>query len=70
MMIEVEPNEIYEIELCSGECRRWLYCGSDSQSQIWWRDLETGREFNESSVMYTWTIIRKIDPSSNLQKAK
>ena len=70
MMIEVEPNEIYEIELCSGEGRRWLYCGSDSQSQIWWRDLETGREFNESSVMYTWTIIRKIDPSSNLQKAK
>ncbi|MBS1228360.1 MAG: domain S-box [Proteobacteria bacterium] len=63
-MVEAEPDAIYEIELCNGERRRWRYCGAVSQSQIWWRDMETGREFNETSVMYAWTIIRKEEPST------
>lgn len=58
-MLETELNGVYEIELCSGERRRWRCCGADSQAQRWWRDLETGREFCETSVMYAWTIIRK-----------
>ena len=61
-MIEPESNGTYVIELCSGEQLRWRYLGPDSGSQIWWCDLETGREFNETSVMYTWWIVRKEDP--------
>lgn len=60
-MIRPEPNGIYLIELCSGEIRRWRFCGVDSRSQIWWCDLETGREFSETSVMYSWEIVRKED---------
>ncbi len=60
-MIKPEPNGIYLIELCSGEYRRWRFCGFDSGSQIWWCDLETGREFSETSVMYSWKIVRKED---------
>jgi len=69
-MIEAEQTGIYEIELCSGERRRWRCCGADAQSQRWWRDLETGREFTETSVMYAWTIIRKEDASTKDQKGK
>ncbi len=61
-MLTPVPDAIYLIELCSGECRRWRYRGPDARSQIWWRDLETGREFNETSVMYSWSIVGKEDP--------
>ena len=50
-------NGIYLIELCSGERRRWQYRGPDERAQIWWRDMETGREFAETSMMYTWWIV-------------
>lgn len=60
-MIEPQPNQTYVIELCSGEQRRWRLLGPDSRSQIWWCDLETGREFNETSMMYSWQIARKED---------
>jgi len=56
-----ESNGIYEIELCSGERLRWQYLGPDSVTGIWWRNLETGREFNEASLMYAWRIISKHD---------
>jgi hypothetical protein len=63
-MIEPESNETYEIELCSGEHRRWRYLGPDSRSSVWWRDLETGSEFSEASLMYVWQIIRKQEEPS------
>ena len=54
-----EAGEIYEIELCSGESRRWQYLGPDSRHQIWWHDTESGLEFSEASLMYAWHIVRK-----------
>ncbi|SBT04728.1 hypothetical protein ACCAA_180021 [Candidatus Accumulibacter aalborgensis] len=64
-MIEPESNAIYEIELCSGEHRRWRYLGADSCSSVWWRDLETGSEFNEAGLMYAWQIIvKQEDPAA------
>lgn len=63
-MIRPETNEIYEIELCSGERLRWQYLGSDSFTGIWWRNLETGREFNEANLMYSWSIVSKLDDLS------
>lgn len=61
MPIEPLAGTTYLIELCSGELRRWRYLGPDARSQIWWRDVESGREFTESSVMYAWQIVRKQD---------
>ncbi len=55
-MTELIPNDVYNIELCSGEIRRWRYLGPDASEQVWWRDMETGLEFNESSLMYAWQI--------------
>lgn len=57
--LELEPDDIYEIELCSGEHRRWRYLGPDSLASSWWRDEETGSEFNEASLMYAWRIVRR-----------
>lgn len=56
-MTEPVAGEVYVIELCSGEQRRWRYLGADPGSHIWWRDLETGHEFNEGSLMYAWQIV-------------
>ncbi len=53
----LKMNAVYEVELCSGERRRWQYLGGDGSSALWWRDLETAREFNEASVMYAWKIV-------------
>ena len=60
-MITPEASTSYLIELCSGEQRRWHYLGADTRGAVWWRDLETGMEFSESSVMYAWSILRRID---------
>ena len=54
VMVELIPKTTYRIEQCRGETRRWLYLGLDSRAQIWWRDVDTKREFTESSVMYAW----------------
>jgi len=54
---KLESNGIYAIELCSGERVCWQYLGADSSSAVWWRDLETGAEFNEASRMYAWRVI-------------
>ena len=56
-MTGMKSQAIFRIELCSGEIRRWRYLGADARSQIWWRDLESGREFNESSLMYAWRVL-------------
>lgn len=58
-MLKPQSNQIYVIELCGGEERRWRFLGPDSRSQLWWRDLETRCEFNETSVMYSWQIARR-----------
>ena len=52
----LQIGEIYEIELCSGERRRWQFLGPDGRTQIWWRDIESGLEFSEASLMYAWHI--------------
>ena len=56
-MTEPILNNEYRIALCSGEIRRWRYLGQDELSQVWWLDVETGLEFNESSLMYAWQIV-------------
>jgi hypothetical protein len=64
-MIVPEPDGVYLVELCSGEQRYWRYLGPDARLQTWWCDLESGREFNESGVMYSWWIVRREDPSGS-----
>ena len=59
MPIEPLAGTTYLIELCSGELRHWRYLGPDARSQIWWRDVESGLEFSESSLMYAWQIVRR-----------
>ncbi len=59
MPIEPLAGTTYLIELCSGELRRWRYPGPDARSQIWWRDVESGLEFSESSLMYAWQIVSR-----------
>lgn len=61
-MNEPKPGGIYVIELCSGEFRRWHHLGPGGQSQVWWRDMETGLEFSEHSVMYAWRIAGEENP--------
>jgi len=50
------PQQVYVIELCSGERRRWRFQGSDAQGNLWWQDVESSKEFSESSLMYAWRI--------------
>ena len=56
-MLEPKNGEFYVIELCSGELRHWRYLGPGAQSTARWRDMETGLEFSETSVMYAWRIV-------------
>lgn len=67
-MTELRSGAIFRIELCSGEIRRWKYLGPDARSVTWWRDVDSGLEFNESSLMYAWRVIDEIDdaPVENL----
>ena len=58
-MIAFDINTIYSVELCSGELRQWKYLGQDSRRLVWWMDLETRQEFNESSLMYAWSVKEK-----------
>jgi hypothetical protein len=50
-------NATYAIELCSGEQRLWRYRGPDERGAIWWQDVESDREFTETSLMYAWKVI-------------
>ena len=63
----MKPRNIYRIQLCSGEIRRWQYLGVDEQERAWWRDMENGDEFAETSLMYAWQIIDEAGPDSNSQ---
>lgn len=58
-----QPQQIYLIELCSGERRRWRYQGADARGAPWWRDMESGKEFSESSLMYAWHIVGPETPA-------
>ena len=57
------PHNLYRIELCSGEQRRWRYRGEDAQGNRWWRDEESGQEFNEASLMYAWQVLGPAEPA-------
>lgn len=59
-MITPDAHACYLIALCSGEERRWCYLGPDASGATWWRDLETELEFSESSLMYAWSIVRRL----------
>ena len=56
-MLQPQIKRIYQIELCSGEIRRWQYLGPLAGAQIWWRDVDSGLEFNEAGLMYAWHIL-------------
>jgi hypothetical protein len=56
-MTELEVQAVYRIRLCSGEERRWRFLGHDALSRTRWRDMDSGREFNETSLLYVWEII-------------
>lgn len=62
-MIVPQPHRTYDIELCSGERRRWTCLGPGMGSTRWWRDCETGREFSEASLMYAWRIVAEHGPT-------
>ena len=55
--VTLTRGRCYRIELCSGERRCWQYLGPDGRGQTWWRDTETGLDFNEGSLMYAWQIL-------------
>ena len=63
-MDKLVVNAIYRVELCGSEAR-WQYLGQDEHAEPCWRDVETGREFRESGVMYAWQIIAKEDAASS-----
>ena len=60
-MTELLPHTVYHIELCSGEQvplalpRGWERAGA------WWRDEETGLEFNEGGLLYAWHVVAAED---------
>lgn len=69
-MISREPaaNMTYRVELCSGEIRRWRRLPPrPGETATWWRDLESGREFNEASLLYAWRILSAEDDAPSDQ---
>jgi len=64
--MDVPPvaGKVYRIELCSGEERQWRCLGGDARGGTWWRDLESGSEFNETALMYAWRIVGAVDPAA------
>ena len=64
-MIALDINTVYTVELCSGELRQWKYLGLDSRRLVWWMDLETRQEFNESSLMYAWSVKEGVESHQN-----
>ena len=63
-MITPELNAVYVVELCSGEQRRWCYRGVDRRGVGWWKDMETGVEFSDTSLLYVWQLLRKEAPAA------
>lgn len=61
-MIQPQTNAIYRIELCSGEQRRWRCLPPrPGETARWWRDMDSGREFSEASLLYAWRITARDD---------
>lgn len=58
-MMILESLSIYRIKLCSGEIRRWQFLRMDGLSRSVWRDIDTGLEFNETSLLYVWEVVGK-----------
>ncbi len=58
-VVKVQSGCVYLVRLCSGEERHWCYEGSDARDTAWWRDVETGISFSESSLLYVWEIVRE-----------
>jgi hypothetical protein len=64
MNAPLRPAAVYVIELCSGERCRWRYLGPEpGEAEPRWHDLESGREFRESSLMYAWKVIAEEAPA-------
>lgn len=57
---ELLPGAVYLVELCSGEQCHWQYLGSVGAENPRWWDVETAREFGETSVLYAWKIVRRL----------
>lgn len=66
----LSKGAVYEVALCSDERRRWRFLGDgdgpgthdgDPGRSRWWRDVDTGVEFNEASLMYAWTLVQQED---------
>lgn len=57
---ELLPGAVYLVELCSGEQRHWRYLGPPGVENPRWRDIETGSEFGETSLLYAWRIVRRL----------
>ena len=61
-VIKPQVNGDYLIELCSGESRHWRCLPPrPGEASHWWRDLDSGREFSEGSLMYAWRILSRED---------
>lgn len=60
----LQNGTIYRIELCSGEQVLWRHLGPDAGARIWWQDVETGRKFEENSLMYAWRIVEQAEAQS------
>ncbi|MBL8436791.1 MAG: hypothetical protein JNM61_01195 [Zoogloeaceae bacterium] len=59
--MDLKLGQAYLVELCSGELRRWRFLGADERGSVSWLDMETGRVFSESQVMYAWHVVDRAD---------
>ncbi|MBL8447443.1 MAG: hypothetical protein JNJ44_08550 [Zoogloeaceae bacterium] len=58
--MDLNPGQAYLVTLCSGELRRWRHLGVDERGIVSWLDLETGRVFLETQVMYAWHVVAPV----------
>jgi hypothetical protein len=59
--MELEPDRVYVVRLCSGELRRWRFDGVDARGMAWWQDEESGASFSEAGLMYMWEVVGEDD---------
>ncbi len=63
--MKLQAGTVYLIELCSGEQCRWQFLGEDAAQRCWWRDLESGREFDDAGLMYAWRVVAALPGDGN-----
>lgn len=63
--MKLQAGTVYLIELCSGEQCRWQFLGEDAAQRCWWRDLESGREFDDAGLMYAWRVVAALPRDGN-----